>query len=196
MPEPRSLTDESDEEVAQYQHNLANRIGALLSAEPVPEWDISHGSTDHLDPHSYCPRLDIAFGPCNINTRVAENVDRISAKYNANSEFWNHLTARATFTPLQLGTNQNPRCLLAIEIENTTSAKHQLGSMFNADAIAKVGVIVGWNHQAMASLRRIREYLEFLILVGKIPTRLFNAIVIDRQTLASILDSLEDTRRT
>lgn len=67
------------------------------------------------------------------------------------------------FEPLQLidrriVPNSNPRCFVAIELERSTGPKHRMGSIINAGAVGKIGIVIGLGDSAYRSLKRIDEH--------------------------------------
>ena len=91
--------------------------------------------------------------------------------------------------------NANPRCFLAIEYENKTSTKHRLGSLINAGAIGKIGIIVALNSKTYNSYERITNYLEFLQQNKKLNLRLCNFIVLEKSKFERILSGHVDNPR-
>src|SRR5262249_42665188 len=63
--------------------------------------------------------------------------------------------------------NSNPRCLIAIELENKNSRKHVLGSVVNASALGKIGIGIALNQKTLNTFRRLLNYLSFLKNVDK-----------------------------
>ena len=53
--------------------------------------------------------------------------------------------------------NQNPRCMLAIELEYSTSSKHILGGITNASLLGHIAVIIG-SSVSIPKVRRIHAY--------------------------------------
>jgi hypothetical protein len=64
-------------------------------------------------------------------------------------------------------TNPNPRCFIAIEIENSGSRKHRIGSIVNAFAMGKVGILLARDEKNLTILRSAKDYLDFIHQVGK-----------------------------
>jgi hypothetical protein len=73
--------------------------------------------------------------------------------------------------------NPNPRCFLAIEIENAVTKKHLLGGIVNAVALGYLAVLIGWTDKKVRNLFRARSYLHFLEQADK-PTLLARNIMI------------------
>ncbi len=63
--------------------------------------------------------------------------------------------------------NRNSRCLIAIEIENTNSKKHMMGSIVNAASLGRIGIGVAYCDSAMRTFLGIVNYLNFLKRVEK-----------------------------
>lgn len=109
----------------------------------IREWSVRRGATDAFrDALSYAPRLDIAVGPFNTSF---ENWGRDSAVIrDARHPIIDGLK-RAVCEQNHGGiyTNRNPRCVIAIEIENRTSSKHILGGITNASMLGLLGVVIG-----------------------------------------------------
>ena len=63
--------------------------------------------------------------------------------------------------------NQNARCFLAIEIENSSSKKHIMGSMINAASLGRLGIGIAYNDSVKKTFLRILNYLAFLKRVEK-----------------------------
>jgi hypothetical protein len=84
--------------------------------------------------------------------------------------------------------NRNPRCFLAIEIENTGTRKSRLGSIINASAIGKIGIVVAWNNEVLRELEKIEDYLRFLREVGKIPEAFRNVMFIRKDQFRHVLN--------
>lgn len=55
--------------------------------------------------------------------------------------------------------NDNPRCLIAIEIENSNKGKHMLGNIINASLLGKVGLIVTLREEFFDAAKNICNYL-------------------------------------
>jgi len=129
------------------------------------EW-ISSIGTDALsrDAARYAPRVDIAIGPFNTAPgRAAFHEDQIWTKM------------RPWFDGL--AANSNPRCLIAIEVVFSGSAKHLLGDILNASALGLYGLVI-CRESMFEKVKRNREYLEALATAGKLPTLFQNVRII------------------
>jgi hypothetical protein len=162
-----------------YQKEVVLALRSM-GEEVYEEWNVAKHSQDDLTRAQYCPRLDIAVGPFNIDREVGHNIQAINSAYNEHKEFLDDLKSKAAYCSKGFGTNANPRCFMAVEIENKTTRKHRLGSILNASALGKVGIIVGWDAKVTESLVRIQAYMDFLWGHQKIAGRLQNAMIIDR----------------
>jgi len=128
----------------------------------LKEWDIAKNSRDALNRElQYCPRIDYAIKPLNIDGEIEHNNELINNSYKKYENLLNNLRDKS----LGYGfwtINMNPRCFLAIEYENKTTTKHRVGSLINAGAMGKIGIIVAKNAPTFNSYKRILSYLEYL----------------------------------
>lgn len=140
------------------QAALAGILATIVDADRVQsEWSVRSGATDDVyDKASYAPRLDLAVGPFNVSSDREANV----ATINRHHRHPLMIALRREVIRQNHGgfyVNRNPRCLLAIELEYSTSSKHILGGITNASLLGYIGIIVG-NARYIAKIRRIYEY--------------------------------------
>ncbi|MDA9474704.1 hypothetical protein XI03_09335 [Bradyrhizobium sp. CCBAU 65884] len=131
------------------------------------EWSVRTDATDKVfDRSTYAPRLDIAVGPFNV-TRERKHDDLASI-----DDYGRHPFIRWLRTEVERQNhggfylNPNPRCLLAIELEYSTSSKHILGGITNASLLGAIGVIVG-PAAYIAKIQRIAQYAARLRQIEK-----------------------------
>lgn len=125
------------------------------------------------NPGRYAPRVDIAVGPFNITHDVSRNVAQI--KRVAATD--HHQLIGRLQNGRHLNLNENPRCLLAIEIAFSGTSKHILGDFTNASMMGLIGIVVG-GPECMAKVSRIWQYVQWLQMVGKAPASLFQNLVL------------------
>lgn len=170
------------------QDEIANRLGQLFGQDNVVrEWDVAKNSGDAFTRTLYCPRVDIAIGPFNIDRNLQRNNWLIYEAYEKYQGLIEAIKKRSDIPDRKLETNQNPRCFIALEIEHRTSRKHRLGSLVNASAIGKVGIIAAKNPDVFNSIVKIRKYLEFLESVGKSKYNPQNVMIVLANDLLEIL---------
>jgi hypothetical protein len=138
-------------------------IGCILATLIDPglvksEWSVRTDATDEVyDQSTYAPRLDLAVGPFNVSR------DRRHADVELIRRYQPHpLIAKLQNEVMRQNNggfyfNRNPRCLLAIELEYSTSSKHILGGITNASLLGYIGIIVG-SARYISKIRRIYEY--------------------------------------
>ncbi len=123
----------------------------------VSEWSVRREATDAFDDAaSYAPRLDVAVGP--FNTTFENRHDHAVAIHNVRHPILEKI--RRAVSDQNYGSiyqNQNPRCLLAIEVESRTSSKHILGGITNASMLGLLGIIIG-PATYIQKIRRIHAY--------------------------------------
>ncbi len=145
----------------------------------------------------YSPAIDIAVGPFAIEQRfenqytgllnqTREFIDKLTVCHNRNIEEEHSDLGASTFENI-LHFNENARCLIGIEIENTGSRKHCIGDLVNASALGRVGILVAWSPVILRAFLRQRAYLAFLFSVRKNSFRTDNALVLTRGQLDSCL---------
>jgi hypothetical protein len=140
------------------QEAIHRALADLFGADLVhSEWSVRKRAADTFrEVASYAPRLDIAVGPFNT-TREGRHRDA-----DAICNFEHPLVCRlkqevAAQNHGSIYHNPNPRCLLAVEIEHSTSSKHVLGAITNASMLGLLGVLVG-SAQHIKKVRRIHTY--------------------------------------
>jgi hypothetical protein len=153
---------------------LTNKLNDL---EVIGEWTAFHRVN-----YQYSPRVDIAVGPFSITPSAnqtaqyneilrQENTDAFLKKIydfhvaNIGDEWLNEINIpEFDFVTRK---NQNARCFLAIEIENTSTKKHIMGSMINAASLGRIGIGIAYNDSVKRTFLRILNYLAFLKRVEK-----------------------------
>jgi hypothetical protein len=170
------------------QEEITTRLKQLFGENNViSEWNVAKLSRDDLTRRLYCPRVDIAVGPFNIDRNLEPNNLSISEAYTSNLALIEAIKGRSDVRNRTLELNQNPRCFIAIEIENRTGPKHRIGSMVNASAIGKIGIMTASNRTVLNDLAKIREYLEFLETVGKSKYNPTNVMIVLAEDLLEVL---------
>jgi hypothetical protein len=183
----------NDSGVRKFQKTVYNRLIGIFGDDNLRyEWDVSKESRDALnrnfypDGELYCPRLDIAVGGFNINREIENDVRSINMAAETNigflSRLWNNSELRmGTFDSFMRNRNSNPRCLLAIEIENSGSSKHMIGNIANTSIIGSIGVVIPFNDEKLKLCRRIKNYIQLVTRVGKIEKVFENVLIISKE---------------
>ena len=162
----------------EYQDYLTpTMIENFGDLEVQSEWRAFQGL-----PYQYCPRVDIAVGPFNVapSPNRTEEYNQIVRRDNI-SEFlreiynlhienigdeWLNEVRIPEFERI-IEKNQNARCLIAIEIENSSTKKHIMGSMVNAASLGRIGIGIAYNESVLRTFRRMLNYMGFLKRVEK-----------------------------
>jgi hypothetical protein len=162
----------------------------------IKEWSVRKGAADAFgDSASYAPRLDIAVGPFNLTFQDrASDADAIrNFSFRHPLIQWLNEEIR-TRNNGGFYVNHNPRCLLAIEVEHSTSSKHILGAITNASMLGLLGVVIG-SSVHIAKVRRIHAYACKLKEVGKAHDDMFgNVACFEEAEFLDLLPSLYRTR--
>jgi hypothetical protein len=163
-----------------YQQRVRESLDRLYG-EVTVQWRPFKGE----GPAMYAPVVDIAVGPFAIQEQHIVRydelleasrpfVDLLIEKHNLNCEAYEE---RVEFEQIK-HFNQNARCLLCIEIEESGSRKHCLGNLVNASALGRVGLLVARNNEMLGVFVRQRKYLHFLADVGKNTFKTQNVLVL------------------
>lgn len=173
--------EELSQALREWRERLERRIGETCSGE----WPSLRGV-----PGSYSPRLDIAVGPFSVGDEhfgqrydglVARHRDYLRTLWRAHAETLSrHDGGQPVAFDEVVAANWNARCLLAIEIENKVSRKHLLGGTFNAMALGRIGILVGWTPDKVRALVKARNYFRFLAGVNKPTIAVNNLLILDR----------------
>lgn len=147
----------------------------------------------------YSPAIDIAVGPFAIadsyvtrySEMLGESQQFIQLLIDAHNVNVQEEGERVTFDSVA-HFNENARCLLGIEIEESGGRKHCMGDLINASALGRVGLLVARNRKILNVFLRQRVYLKFLAGVGKNTFRTDNALVLTSEQFDEILHRLAD----
>lgn len=153
-------------------------IEVFREEQVLIEWDVVRGSQDAYTRELYCPRIDFAIGPFNIDGNIDDNNLSINQKYDEYESLFHLLTRHGDMPNKKLEVNQNPRCFLTIEHENKVTRKHMIGTIINASAIGKVGIIIASQDKTYRALSRIRKYLDAMVKFNKLDYTPENIIII------------------
>jgi hypothetical protein len=142
------------------------------------EWASASGGTDSLaaSPDRYAPRVDLVVGPFNTDPgpgsiAASDVVPKMRSWFEG------------------LGQNPNPRCLLAIEVVYSGSAKHVLGDILNSSVLGLYGLVI-CSEAKEARVRRNLAYLRSLMNVGKLPTLFQNVKVMNTADFVSAMEAI------
>lgn len=198
-------------EIDLFQREIADKLAVLLvqqgyEPEVKAPWSAFSGQRRRI----YSPRVDIAVGPFAIETRHEDEYDRMVNSYRWLIDTWidmfkqnwqNGIAGRywrisphsPSVTPfgygdfIAHGANRNARCFVAIEVENKNSRKHLMGSIVNAGALGRVGILVAWQEEVLRAAIRMREYFDFLQEAEKRTFNMSDVIVLSRNQFAASL---------
>jgi len=130
---------------------FAKKFGKV---QAISEWPSNARAEDWLKfGNIYAPRPDIAIGPFNI--QEGSHTDKIDAMFCQKRDFFRRLDSSNDFD-----VNLNPRCLIAIEVENSNKGKHMIGNIINASLLGKVGIIITLRDDFYKDAERTYKYLE------------------------------------
>ena len=173
----------------EYQTEVLSKLERIfVDGGVVPEWDVARNSEDEFTRALYSPRLDFAVGPFNIDANIIWNNNRIDEFYVRFQLFLQKLKSMSDMNDSTFKPNKNPRCFLAIELEDKTSRKHRIGTIINASAMGKIGIIVAANESVFRSFQRIRKYLVFLQEVSKSNYNPKNVMILKKEDFLRILE--------
>ena len=187
-----------------YQQAIVNKLNQVFDqGTAVSSWRPFAGEGGRI----YQPVVDIAVGPfategrfiLEYNNLVREHeglIDRWIQVFQAN---WDGLEYTRPFAVLPPGpsthqnflgrySNQNARCFIAVEIENETTRKHLMGSIVNAGALGRIGILIAWQDKVLKAAIRMREYFDFLRRVEKRTFDMTGVLVLTPEQFASSLD--------
>lgn len=165
------------------------------------EWSAFIGNV-----HQYSPRVDVAVGPYSNmpgytledrynemveSSEINEFLHKVHAFHMVNIDSMRIPEERMEILNVDfqrlIYKNQNARCLMAIEIENTSTKKHILGSLVNAASLGRVGIGIAYTESVKRTFVRILNYLAFLKRVEKNTYDTTNFLIVTKDQLISIL---------
>lgn len=166
------------ETVNGYKDRIIPLLEQIFGEKQVKkEWDVAKNARDAYTRELYCPKIDIAVRPFNINGKVEKNKEMIDSTYLRHKRFINKLSS-VSGSKIRAEHNRNPRCFLAIEIENKGDRKPRLGSIVNAAILGKAGIIVTFTKESDNSLRKIKKFLRFAKKVHKTEVDISKNVII------------------
>lgn len=197
-----------------YQRETAQRLNRILKGygyedNATSEWKPFANYGRRI----YSPVVDIAVGPFAIDDlRYEERYDEMVRAFSQLIDSWVSIfkqnwqdyivqhkhnywrVSPTSHTPsgyqdfIELAANRNARCFIAIEVENTNSKKHLMGSIVNAGALGRIGVLVAWKDEVLRAAIRMREYFDFLQQVGKRTFNMSGVVVLSKKQFTDCLD--------
>ncbi|EAQ39281.1 hypothetical protein [Dokdonia sp. MED134] len=184
----------------EYQNILTPvMIEKFGDLEVVSEWRSFRGIN-----YQYSPRVDIAVGPFSVapgRNRTAEYNEIITRPVinnflrsiydthieNIGEEWLNEINI-PEFDFL-IRKNQNARCLMSIEIENSSTKKHIMGSMINAASLGRVGIGIAYNDSVLRTFIRMLNYMGFLKRVEKNAYDTTNFLIVTKEQFRDIVNA-------
>lgn len=183
----------------EFQDIITQQLEVKLGdLEVIKEWRAFENM-----PYQYSPRVDIAVGPFSVapgRNRTGEYNQLLRDEYienflrriydfhieNMGNEWLNEI--RIPEFDFLTQKNQNARCFLSIEIENTSTKKHILGSMINAASLGRIGIGIAYNDSVKRTFVRIMNYLGFLKRVEKNTYDTTNFLIVTREQIEKLLN--------
>ena len=181
---------------------LIDKLRTIFPLEQIKkEWDVGKDSGDAFDRRIYyTPKVDIAIGPFNKDQRLKLNNKKINALVNKHKKVFlkrlyesSHLgedREYISYDDFLRVLNKNPRCFLAIEIENTRDSKRSLGDIVNASVMGKIGIVVPLGNEKYEMFIKIKKYFYYLENVGKLKGNFRNVLIIEGKKLINSLSGL------
>jgi hypothetical protein len=183
----------------EYQSTILDLLSVKFQElEICDEWRAFKGLN-----YIYSPRVDIAVGPFSdrsgynkiqeynqliLNVEINKFLKRIYDIHIENiGNDWLYEIKIPEFNNVLLK-NQNARCLLAIEIENSSTKKHIMGSMINAASLGRIGIGIAYNASALRTFKRLLNYLAFLKRVEKNTYDTTNFLIITKEQFLSVIN--------
>ena len=175
---------------------IANRLEEVFGNKEVrKEWRSHAENEDWLKfGEVYAPYPDIAVGPFNIHPREQGEKERKKIKevYNQHESFFQNLLGKNVHDLRNFLKNNNPRCLLAIEIEGSRGGKHMMGNIINTSILGYIGIVVV-NEKLWEDAERVKKYLDGASDFKKTKPIAKNAMVFEYN---QFMDRLEKTKRS
>jgi len=162
---------------------LADRILNLPENQPL----IKHERQMRMEP-IYSPTCDVAVGPFSFREGSLNEIYNKLTKLDQIRGFIDDLQRRGLgsgYNTALLDLNKNPRCFIAVEVENTTArdVKHLLGSIINCSFLGKIGIVIVFD-EYLKYAQRLLEYLAFVKRVKKTEKSLFrNVFVVSKSSM-------------
>ncbi|MFC1958539.1 hypothetical protein ACFLV6_01270 [Chloroflexota bacterium] len=169
----------------EYQKLVADKLKTLLRLPVEIEWRAMQEQRS-----LYGPRVDIAVGPFVYNSScIPDEHDCLVSQWkipiqamldyhrqNVTSLSWDN--CQTSFDSLCYK-NKTSRCFLAIEIEDTGSREHLIGTAINAMALGRLGIVVTSTRDKLKTFVRQRRYLWFLSPATNLDTD--NLLILNRE---------------
>jgi len=170
---------EVQEKITELLKNIFNEVNK--------EWNAAKNSQDDYNRKIYCPRLDIAIGPFNIN-RNFQDREKILQSIKSKKKIIDKICKEGHLLEFPLKNNNNPRCAIAIEIEYSGSRKHMLGDITNASILGGIGIIVAVGNKKLKQFVKMKGYIDFAVKNEKIKPIFNNIVIIGSEDLIKILE--------
>ena len=194
-------------EIDLFQREIANKLTGLLVQQGYePEVKVPWPAFSRQGRRIYSPKVDIAVGPFATDKRYEDEYDRMVNSYRCLIDTWIDMFRQnwqsiigdrhwrvSPHSPsgyrdfIEHSANRNARCFIAIEVENKNSRKHLMGSIINAGALGRLGILVAWQQEVLRAAIRMREYFDFLQEAEKRTFNMSDVIVLSRNQLAASL---------
>lgn len=177
-----------------YQEVVFNSLKSIFGEHNVEkEWNVAKDSRDDFTREFYCPRLDIAVGPFHIDGNNDYSDRRMGREISLHRIFINNLfdcseNPTGSFEEFVDKRNENPRCFLAVEIENSGYSKHMLGNIANVSIIGSIGIVIPFNEDKISLCKRIKKYVTFATEVEKIKDVFKNVLIIRKEKFLEVLN--------
>lgn len=183
--------------VKKYQEFVYGSMKGIFGEDMVrKEWDVAKDTKDDFTRELYCPRLDVAVGPFNIDRNIEYNNRQIESALQDYRGFIDKIYYLSDQSSVNIEEflekrNKNPRCFLAIEIENSGSSKHMVGNIANVSILGSIGIIVPFNDKQLSLCKRVKEYVAFATVVEKVNVIFENVLVIDKENFLKVFENID-----
>ena len=133
----------------------------------------------------YAPYPDIVIGPFNIHSSEYREIENILEAFKQHGIFFQELLGENISNK-----NENPRCLLAIEIEHSGTGKYMIGNIINASILGYIGIVVV-DKKLLQNVKMVKKYLEGASKIKEIGNIAKNTAIFEYN---EFIDRLEKAR--